>query len=212
MEAHIKSHSENAPPISPPSSSTQSESSCSSSSSDKENKDSPIHQDTMNYESSGIYCIIRDRVTPLPYFRQPSPQSGVELLAAAAATVTERVYNDHLQSPVDEVVNLISRPQNIVNLRHPAYYTYESHPLNTLNAGDALRQVEAALGDLPSEDEPMLTPPSSNPVSPAPSVSPDPELSLPPRKRSKMIAKSMESVKDLSPVRYNSVIQYARAS
>ncbi|GJQ82782.1 putative metal ion binding protein [Trypoxylus dichotomus] len=213
MEAHIKSHSENAPPISPPSSSTQSESSCSSSSSDKENKDSPIHQEPMSYESSGIYCIIRDRVTPLPYLRQPNPQSGVELLAAAAATVTERVYHDHHlhQSPdVDEVVNLISRPQNIVNLRHTAYFpSYESHPLNT---GDALRQVEAALGDLPSEDEPMLTPPSSNPVSPAPSVSPDPELSLPPRKRSKMIAKSMESVKDLSPVRYNSVIRYARAS
>lgn len=203
MEAHIKSHSDNAPPISPPSSGAPSESSCSSSSSDKENKD------TLAFDPPGIYCIIRDRVTPLPYLRQPSPQSGVELLAAAAATVTDRVYDDHLRSPIEGVVNLIARP-NIVNLRHPAYFPYESHPLNS---GDALRQVEAALGDLPSEDEqPMLTPPSSNPVSPAPSVSPDPELSLPPRKRSKMIAKSMESVKDLSPIRYNSVIQYARAS
>nr|CAD7395457.1 unnamed protein product [Timema cristinae] len=61
--------------------------------------------------------------------------------------------------------------------------------------------------------EPILTPPSSNPVSPVPlelaAVGRE-VLSLPPRKRSKMILKSMES--EMVSVRYSSVIHYAKAS
>jgi len=62
--------------------------------------------------------------------------------------------------------------------------------------------------------------PEGSPSTPSPSSSPDPMdlavardvLSLPPRKRSKMILKSMESAAaELSPVRHSSVIQFARA-
>lgn len=65
-----------------------------------------------------------------------------------------------------------------------------------------------------------LTPPSSSSTSPVPS-SPDivdlpvvkDELSLPPRKRSKMILKSMERAKtEDTNFRYNSVIHYAKAA
>lgn len=228
MESHIKSHADNAPPVSPilP---TPSESSCSSTS-DKENKDSftnlvpALEPPPMSYDTDIRYYIYaRDRLSPptLSYLQHATHHtSGVDLLAAAAAaTAVERVTEDQFfrRSP-ETVLNLISRgPQEVVAaLRHPAYFSGPTVPYDTpLNAGDDIRRrVEAALAveEIPSEDEPMLTPPSSNPVSPAPSVSPDPELSLPPRKRSKMILKSMETAKDLSPVRYSSVIQYARAS
>ena len=228
MESHIKSHSENPPAISPPLSATNSESSCSSSSSsDKENKDTPLnlvphlqdHQ-TLGYNPEipcyYIYKDTRDQLnSPVGYLHHTNTSTGVDLLAAAA-TMTERVYEERLRGAPDVVLNLISRaPQDVVaTLRHPAYFTAPSAQYDApLTTGDDIRKrVEAALAEMPSEEMPILTPPSSNPVSPAPSVSPDPELSLPPRKRSKMILKSMESVKDLLPVRYSSVIQYARAS
>lgn len=62
-----------------------------------------------------------------------------------------------------------------------------------------------------------LTPPSSNPVSPSPSSSPDPldlatpardEMMLPPRKRKI----NLQPVEASEPVRQNSVIKFARAS
>ncbi|VEN60446.1 unnamed protein product [Callosobruchus maculatus] len=166
-----------------------------------------------------------------PFYPTTTPTTGVELLAAAA-TATER--DDHLyrrSMTQDVVFNLMKStngPQDVVAAlqRHPAYFTVsppspQMH-YTPLTAGDGFRKrVEAVLkveSGAQSEEEPMITPPSSNPVSPAPSVSPpispvpDPELSLPPRKRSRMILKSMEATIDLSPVRYSSVIQYAKAS
>jgi stress-induced morphogen len=213
MEAHIKSHSDNAPPTvpTPPASSTSSESSCSSSSSDKENKDSlpsPQEPSSLSYDSDIRYYIYpRERLSPGYVVPQSYSGAGVELLAAAA-TATERE---------DVVFNIITKnPQEVMTaLRHPAYFPTPSVQYTPLNAGDDIRKkVEAVLGvgEIQSEEENILTPPSSNPVSPAPSISPDPELSLPPRKRSKMILKSMEATIDLSPVRYSSVIQYAGAS
>lgn len=211
MEAHIKNHSENTT-----SSASSSESSCSSASSDKENKDSPVSlpdSSPVSYESDiHYYLYTKDRLSPpsLSYV-PPSythPSSGVELLAAAASA-SERVPEDKIRRSPDIVFNIIAKaPQHA---RHPAYFSQYDPGLN---AGDDIRKcVEAALAvEEIATKGPMLTPPSSNPVSPAPSLSPDPELSLPPRKRSKMILKSMESAKDLSPVRYSSVIQYARAS
>ncbi|KAK4879566.1 hypothetical protein RN001_007712 [Aquatica leii] len=225
MEAHIKSHSENGSSASP-TSLIPSESSCSSSS-DKENKDSPvdivtnISEPAVSYDSDIRYYLYskdRGRLSPptFSYIQHSSgyPSSGVELLAAAA-TATERA-----QSAPDVVLNLISKnsPDVVATLRHPAYFSAPTLHYDTpLTAGDNIRrQVEACLAveEIASEDEPSLTPPSSNPVSPAPSLSPDPELSLPPRKRSRMILKSMETIftEDSSPVRYSSVIQYARAS
>lgn len=231
MEAHIKSHSENAQTASP-TSIVPSESSCSSSS-DKENKDSPIdlvptipEPAIVSYDSDIRYYLYtkdRGRLSPpsFTYIQQSSgyPSSGVELLAAAA-TATERAQTEHLRRSPEVVLNLISKnpPEMIATLRHPAYFPAPSVHYDTpLNAGDNIRrQVEAylAVEEIASEDEPILTPPSSSPVSPAPSISPDPELSLPPRKRSRMILKSMETTikEDTSPVRYSSVIQYARAS
>ncbi|KAJ3654950.1 hypothetical protein Zmor_014100 [Zophobas morio] len=211
MEAHIKSHSENAPTApTPPASSTSSESSCSSSSSDKENKDSlPSPQEpALSYDSDIRYYIYpRDRLSPGYVVPQSCSGAGVELLAAAA-TATERE---------DVVLNIITKnPQEVMTaLRHPTYFPAPAVQYPPLNAGDDIRnKLEAVLGvgEIQSEEENILTPPSSNPVSPAPSVSPDPERSLPPRKRSKMILKSMEATIDLSPVRYSSVIQYAGAS
>ncbi|GLV42311.1 Kruppel homolog 1 [Carabus blaptoides fortunei] len=214
MESHIKSHSEG------------STSSSASSTSDKENSETTLVP--TQYEDNRE---MRYFINSTPDYLQPTPYnpSGVDLLAAAAAaSVTE----ENLTSPED-VINLItnhnSRKLNasppLVGLRHPTYF---SAPINYdvgLDQGnDIRRRVEAALA-VASEGEQLLTPPSSNPVSPEPALSPDPvtivvtkhELSLPPRKRSKMILKSMESELDAaaaltSAVRYNSVIQYARAS
>ncbi|KZC04066.1 Krueppel homologous protein 1 [Dufourea novaeangliae] len=103
--------------------------------------------------------------------------------------------------------------------------------LLNLPGNDARRRVEAALEAVEEERQreygigvtrdPLLTPPSSNPVSPVPS--PDPldlaipvreTLILPPRKRCKMILESMESEKIgfIASQRQNSVIQFAKAS
>ncbi|CAH1274998.1 unnamed protein product [Diabrotica balteata] len=222
MEAHIKSHSESIPqqPPTPPASST-SESSCSSGS-DLENPkvSSPlplIQEPTVNYDY--IVYATRDRGSPTGYpTNYAVPTTGVELLAAAA-TVTER--EEVYRNTQDMVFNLMKT--NPAALRHPAYFSTPTVQYAPLTAGDGIRRrVEAVLAaeENHSEEDVIITPPSSNPVSPASSLSPpvspvpepDPELSLPPRKRSKMILKSMESSIDLSPVRYSSVIQYARAS
>lgn len=103
--------------------------------------------------------------------------------------------------------------------------------LLNLPGNDARRRVEAALEAVEVEHQreyggikvdPLLTPPSSNPESPA--SSPDPldlaipsreTLILPPRKRSKMILQSMESERSgliAAVQRQSSVIQFARAS
>lgn len=271
MEAHIKSHADNAPPITPPQSTTpNSELSCSSISSinsqisDKENN-------LKERSSSSILVQLSDVGKPTSYehdiryyFYNNSntythPSAGVELLAAAASA-HERVkdessiiqHNDvNNVSSTDGVLNLISRTHNHLEMvnalrQHPVFFSSATNSLAhqlqsispppllsnvSLTAGDDIRRrVEAALAIKAEDDRLILTPPNSNPVSPAPSLSPqtDPELSLPPRKRSKMILKSMEASPptfitspvimttptdlSLSPVRYNSVIHYARAS
>lgn len=106
--------------------------------------------------------------------------------------------------------------------------------LLNLPGNDARRRVEAALEVVEEERQrqeysvvkvdPLLTPPCSNPESPASSpdlaldlaIPPRETLILPPRKRSKMILQSMESEYRNSvgaaSQRQNSVIQFARAS
>ncbi|XP_024880401.1 zinc finger protein 316 [Temnothorax curvispinosus] len=116
--------------------------------------------------------------------------------------------------------------------------------LLNLPGNDARRRVEAALeaveeerqrqeysaGIVKVDRDPLLTPPCSNPESPASSpdlaldlaIPPRETLILPPRKRSKMILQSMESEYRRSgggsggliatSQRQNSVIQFARAS
>nr|UPN66598.1 kruppel-like protein 1 [Colaphellus bowringi] len=225
MEAHIKSHSENNPPQPPtPPASSTSESSCSSASDMENPKDSPrpLFQEPapVNYDSEFRYIMYtssnKDRTSPISYHinNYSVPTSGVELLAAAA-TVTER---DDIYRNTQDVINLIK------NNRHPAYFSSPAVQYTPLTAGDGLRQrVEAVLAveENQTKEDTVVALPNSNPVSPVSSLSPpvspisepDPELSLPPRKRSKMILKSMESSSlDLSPVRYSSVIHYAKAS
>ncbi|XP_018335125.1 zinc finger protein 771-like [Agrilus planipennis] len=224
MEAHIKSHSESAPSASP-TSSIPSESSCSSLS-DKENKDIPLELVTSHREQSVVYDPDiryyfypkeKGRLSPVSLsYVHPSViyPSGVELLAVAA---TERIHSEQMlrRASPNTVLNLISEESSdvLAALRHPVYFPNNMQHNTFLNAGDDIRRrVEAALAvtEIPSEEE-SISATSSEPVSPAPSVSPDRELSLPPRKRSKMILKSMETINS-SPVRLSSVIQYARAS
>ncbi|XP_029168679.1 uncharacterized protein LOC114938777 [Nylanderia fulva] len=124
--------------------------------------------------------------------------------------------------------------------------TADCSSLLNLPGNDARRRVEAALEAVEEERQrqeydgivkinrdPLLTPPSSNPESPASSpdlaldlaIPPRETLILPPRKRSKMILQSMESeyrssgglIATSQPShpwgqRESSVIQYARAS
>lgn len=180
---------------------------------EKETREIPVSKQeppAVNYDSNiRYYLYSRDRNYLTHDYGVPA-SAGVELLAAAASvTEQEDRYSNN------GFYDIIKSPQDVIAvLSHPAYLSASpTVPYTPINAGDDIRRrVEAALAvdEIHSEEDPILTPPSSNPVSPAPS--PDPELSLPPRKRSKMILKSMESAKDLSPVRYSSVIHYARAS
>lgn len=240
MEAHIKVHSDSGansqdstiepeidiPLVSPPSVTI---------SSNKENKtEEPCHTTTyMQPRDFSYYIYQRDQ------YSQPSPSSmGVNpalLAAAAAAAVEERSF----QTPApQEPTQVFLYPE-----LSPAYSPYSSYggqssDLNesdcssilNLPGNDARRRVEAALEAVEEQSQrecgisvekhPILTPPSSNPVSPAPS--PDPldlvipvkeALSLPPRKRCKMILESMEHERSgINAQRQNSVIQFARAS
>ncbi|CAH1130586.1 unnamed protein product [Ceutorhynchus assimilis] len=216
MEAHIKSHSDNVSsvaiqhppqPPTPPSSNPSSESGIS----DKENFKSPMEEDApseirISPEPDDIYYLYsRGGLSPA-YLQTsyPASSAGVELLAAAA---TARESAEFYSATGQDILFSFMKSNN-QPLRHPAYFP--SAPVAPLTAGDDIRKrVEAALvlNEMSSysEEEPPTV------VSPTPPASPDPELSLPPRKRSRMIQRSMEDTIDLSPVRY-SVIQYAGAS
>ncbi|XP_030765511.1 Krueppel homolog 1-like isoform X2 [Sitophilus oryzae] len=220
MEAHIKSHSESVSvgvqhppqPPTPPSSNPSSESGAS----DKDDTKGGISEEELSLDNpkpiDTDFYYVYSRGSLSPAYLQPSypaSSAGVELLAAAA----QARENAEFYSP-SGLFEIIKGPQA---LRHSVYFP--AAPTPSLNAGDDIRKrVEAALvlEDLSyGAEERVMTPPNSNPVSPAPSfsppASPDPELSLPPRKRSRMIQKSMQASIELSPVRY-SVIQYAGAS
>lgn len=211
MEAHIKSHSDNS-----------TGGSCASSSSSE--KDSLTSSPPQSFPEESRYFPPTDYLPPMQYANMAS---GVELLAAAAS-VTEDSFHSHT-----DVINLITSRRITTSpiLRHvaPSYFQTANqiqqiqYDPTSLDAGnDIRRRVEAALAGASSDNEPLLTPPSSNPVSPAPSSSPDPipieliatreVLSLPPRKRSKMILKSMESEPETTIIRHSSVIHYAKAS
>lgn len=145
-------------------------------------------------------------------------------VAAAAAAIEERSCQAANPTPPEvppiyhhEVPEFVCAGYEI-----PIAMESECSSLLDLPGNAARRRVEAALEVVEEERrKSMLTPPSSNPVSPAPS--PDPldlaipvrELMshLPPRKRCKMILESMESERSLMVTqRQNSVIQFAKAS
>lgn len=168
------------------------------------------------------------------YGSQPPTSVGVNpaLLAAAAAAAAaeDRNFQPSTVRVTSEAHAYLYPAPN------SAYSTYSlptsrgtECSLLDLPGNDARRRVEAALEAVEEERQreygiverqPILTPPSSNPVSPAPS--PDPldlavpvreTLILPPRKRCKMILESMESERTgIASQRQSSVIQFARAS
>ena len=220
------------------SNSNSSTSSKSSTSSDKENKktDELCHTSPSSYiqpRDFSYYLYQRDQysqATASPMGLNPALLAA----AAAAAAVEERSFQSlPLVPPPQEPTPVFLYPE-----LSPAYSPYGSHnsdltgndSLLNLPGNDARRRVEAALEAVEEQHQreygvrvdrhPMLTPPSSNPVSPAPS--PDPldlvipvreTLILPPRKRCKMILESMEHERSgINAQRQNSVIQFARAS
>lgn len=133
--------------------------------------------------------------------------SPIHIIETSSLPVTEpSVYL------IPDPLASIQKRQPYQNFQLPPPPEYLEHPVI----------INLPLPQSKDEDGHMLTPPSSNPVSPVPSSSPDPiDLavlprqvhSLPPRKRSKMILKSMETAEtEMSAVRYSSVIHYARAS
>nr|AOY34793.1 kruppel-like protein 1 isoform A [Nilaparvata lugens] len=175
--------------------------------------------------------------------QQQSLSSGLNptllaVVAAAAANEEREEPASHrdivLMSPVPSTSHPIEtsslpvteppvylNPDPMASIQRRPAYQYQLHPLP-----ECLQQSRPVFirgGDAASDDgsDPLYSPPSSNPVSPVPSSSPElvaiPELDvaipavlLPLRKRSKMILKSMES--EVAAVRYSSVIHYAKAS
>ncbi|EEB15918.1 zinc finger protein Kr18, putative [Pediculus humanus corporis] len=125
--------------------------------------------------------------------------------------------NASSQNPIEPSIYLYPDPLGAMQRRNPPYPVQLS--TEYLPAMDIVEQNEYR-----QSLSPVLTPPSSNPVSPEPSLSPDLNdlerttekkiLILPPRKRSKMILKSMEyaTTESTQRLRQNSVIQFARAS
>ncbi|KAK6619356.1 hypothetical protein RUM44_003738 [Polyplax serrata] len=185
---------------------------------------------------------------PKNNYKPPPPQQGVNpallAVAAAAAASEEGVSSAKLQNEEEmsssrfaSEVSYSGVPQYSTNASpnpiEPSIYLCPD-PLANMQRRSFPYPVQLSTDYLPdqidmsdqTEDRqslsPVLTPPSSNPVSPAPSLSPDPNdgasgkeiLILPPRKRSKMILKSMEYATESTTqrLRQNSVIQFARAS
>ncbi|XP_034936811.1 Krueppel homolog 1-like [Chelonus insularis] len=222
----------------------------SSNSSDKENKTEELSAQTQAYMHTrdfSYYLYPREQYNQSP---PTNSASGVPaLLAAAAAAAAAEDRSLFQLSTTTTTPGNLSADSNHVFL-YPevssAYTSYnlqindvssvnESPSLLNLPGNDARRRVEAALEAVEEQTlrayedagiievvsrQPILTPPSSNPVSPAPS--PDPldlaipvreTLILPPRKRCKMILESMENERtELVTQRHSSVIQFARAS
>ncbi|BES89231.1 Kruppel-like protein 1 [Nesidiocoris tenuis] len=212
-------------------------------------------------QTSTSYPNIRELCGYL-YKSEEKPTSGglnPALLAAVAVASGEsagpeyRPSPDHvLETPAGFVVSeppvyLVPEPVASLQRRQTAYPDGEE----LLELPELVVVEETIEEERSDEDEmevddddcdPLLTPPSSNPVSPASnyllplagsclveSAAEEPAvderireaLILPPRKRSKAILKSMETervsaanraIRAAAPVRYSSVIQYAKAS
>lgn len=182
---------------------------------------------------------------PKSNYKPTPPQQGVNpaLLAVAAAAAASEENTAPIKFQNEEEIQSArydpfeGTPQCSTNVSpnpiEPSIYLCPD-PLATMQRRTSPYQMQLPTEYLPqhmditehNEDRqslsPVLTPPSSNPVSPAPSLSPDPNdlassgkeiLILPPRKRSKMILKSMEyATESTQRLRQNTVIQFARAS
>lgn len=227
MELHIKTHSDSSAIGSPRDSPIEPEIEISQANSvgttsDKENqKTEEPNNDTATYT---------DTPREFPYYMYSREQYSQPLMVSSE----DRSFQTTPVAPVEQP-HLFMYPD--VSSTFTSFgiqsndFVGDCSSLLNLPGNDARRRVEAALEAVEEERqreygirverEPILTPPSSNPVSPVPS--PDPldlaipvreTLILPPRKRCKMILESMESERIglIASQRQNSVIQFAKAS
>lgn len=234
MEMHIKTHSDSSVAGSPRDSPIEPEVEISQgysvgTASDKENQktDEPSNDGADAAAAAAAYNAPRD----FTYYMYSREQYSQPLVAPSEE---KQPFQPTPVVPIEQCHTFIYQDVS------PTYNTFgipsndfasDCSSLLNLPGNDARRRVEAALEAVEEERqreygirverEPMLTPPSSNPVSPVPS--PDPldlaipvreTLILPPRKRCKMILESMESerIGFIASQRQNSVIQFAKAS
>jgi len=209
MESHIKTHSE--PTTQRPISSDLSETSASSLS-DKENKDADVVEkitttnvvevEAPSVNSSQVmrYYLYYPSNTPQPVHTVLPPMGGVDpalLAAAEAAAASEetegKLMYETAQLPIEPSIYLCPDPLASIQKRERFVEYYE-------------------------EEKTQVTPPVSPQSAPSPPPSSpevvEREYSLPMRKRSKMILKSMEYAEETPPpqFRQSSVIHFARAS
>ena len=181
---------------------------------------SPVPRTDERNDDSTVFRRRQEEVPTEPSL--PVTEPSVYLCPEPLPSMQRRSPPYHFQLPPPEY---LEEPVHISLPLTPAYSSPSSS--SSCSSGRQRRPEDADESEMePSvsaeEHDPLLTPPSSNPVSPVPSSSPDPidlatvskeALILPPRKRSKMILKSMESAApEVVSVRSRSVIHYARAS
>lgn len=226
MELHIKTHSDSSVAGSPRDSPIESEIKISEvyslgTASDKENQKTDEPSD-----DAATYNAPRD----FSYYMYSREQYSQPLAAPSEDKVFQAIPVVPMEQSHTFIYQEVSPTYNSFGIPNNDFVSDCSSFLN-LPGNDARRRVEAALEaveeerqreyEIRVEREPMLTPPSSNPVSPVPS--PDPldlaipvreTLILPPRKRCKMILESMESerIEFVASQRQNSVIQFAKTS
>lgn len=193
-----------------------------------------------NCPESSTYASQRDFSYYLYPSREQYPQSVMPINTGEPLMTSNEVDEKEFQAST--MVTTPLEPPHVFFYPDPVYTGFtlaagvnldvDCSSLLNLPGNDARRRVEAALEAVEEERQreygvakvdrdPLLTPPSSNPVSPVPSpdpldlaISPRETLILPPRKRCKMILESMESERSslIAAQRQNSVIQFARAS
>ncbi|KAL0119185.1 hypothetical protein PUN28_009643 [Cardiocondyla obscurior] len=218
-----------------------------------DNKENVKTEDTYPDSTSSAYTVQRD----FAYYLHTGNKEQYSQPSGPPSSTQEPIYVDINEKRFQASV-VVSAPlepmHHIFFYPEPAYENFDLTSNNgddldtadyssllNLPGNDARRRVEAALEAVEEERQrqdygsevdrdPLLTPPCSNPESPA--SSPDLALDLaipsretlilPPRKRSKMILQSMESEYKSSCLkgggliaaseRQNTVIQFARAS
>ncbi|CAK9834287.1 Krueppel homolog 1 [Anthophora retusa] len=227
MELHIKTHSDSSVTGSPRDSPIEPEIEISQANNMSINSDKENHKTEEQNDDIATY---NDTPRDFPYYMYSREQYSQPLLVPSEDRVFQATPVVCMEQPHLFLYPEVSPTYTSFGIQNNNFVGDCSSLLN-LPGNDARRRVEAALEAVEEERqreyairverEPILTPPSSNPVSPVPS--PDPldlaipvreTLILPPRKRCKMILESMESERNglIASQRQNSVIQFAKAS
>ena len=226
MELHIKTHSDSSITGSPRDSPIEPEIEISQANNNGTASDKENHKTEEQRDNTAIY----DTQHNFPYYIYSREQYPQPVLVPGEDRTCQATPTVPTDQPLPFLYQEVSSTYTTFGMQNNNFVDDCSSLLN-LPGNDARRRVEAALEaveverqkeyGIRVEREPILTPPSSNPVSPVPS--PDPldlvipvreTLILPPRKRCKMILESMESERSglIASQRQNSVIQFAKAS